>query len=321
MSSWYYLLFINDLLNQLETSGDDVQVGDIHCGNPTLADDLTILCPSKITLERQLNIAQTYANKWGYSFNKDKCKVVVFTRSTPTRINVNFDNTTIQSSDTSTHVGIVLHESLKPSAAIESRVTKARASFFSTMALEDNPGDVNPTILSSIARKVTFPTALYGAELWYEMTMSNVLKLEKLVRLFAKHLQHLPFFTRTDMALSMLGWHSMQTEVDKRKLIFLQKLCVMDTDLLTKWVFSHRLNLFAVKGHRNQMGFIPEIWRILTKCNLKDHLKAYLETGEFPKKCTWKKIIETSVNSAHQNAWTERTQNDSDFDRFLLVHD
>ena len=68
MSSWSYLLFIKEVLNQLETI-HSLTVGTIKCGNTTLADDLALLWPNLTALENQLHIVCTYANTWRCCFN------------------------------------------------------------------------------------------------------------------------------------------------------------------------------------------------------------------------------------------------------------
>ena len=94
MSTWNYLLYINDLLNRLESTYG-LTVGTTNCGNPTLADDLVLLCPDLTSLEHQLTITNDYANDWGYSFNTNKCKFIIFGKSNSNITSVRFGNSTI----------------------------------------------------------------------------------------------------------------------------------------------------------------------------------------------------------------------------------
>jgi len=45
--TWLYLLFIDKLLNDLEHSGHECNMGALKVGNPTLADDLTLVSQNK----------------------------------------------------------------------------------------------------------------------------------------------------------------------------------------------------------------------------------------------------------------------------------
>ena len=112
------------------------------------------------------------------------------------------------------HVGIMLNQTLTCKDTVQLRVRKARTALFSIMSIEENIGDVNPITMSRLVKSIVIPTALYGVELWANLTMSDLLHLEKLVLLAAKKIQHFPRHTRTDMALSMIGWHCMEYEID-----------------------------------------------------------------------------------------------------------
>jgi hypothetical protein len=118
------------------------------------------------------------------------------------------------------------------------------------------------------------------------LTKKDSLLLERFLRLAAKSIQKLPTRTRTDMALALLGWRSFESLIDKRKLCFVPKLCQMPNDCLTKHIFDMRLNMFMLKGAKHQLGFIPDICKILVKYGLFKYLNDYIQFSEFPTKWT-----------------------------------
>ena len=91
------------------------------------------------------------------------------------------------------------------------------------MPLGLNSDHVNPILSASLIHKICLPTLLYGSELWFDLSNQNIDQLEVFYRFCAKVVQGFGKLTRTDMCLSMLGWYSIQAEIDKRKLGFLQK--------------------------------------------------------------------------------------------------
>ena len=321
ISTWSYLLFINELLTLLGNNPNAVTMGTLQCGNPTLADDLTVLSYSKASLERQLQVVKRYANHWGYDFNTDKCKLVVFNKYRSTQTIANFGTEPILSCDSVTHVGIQLNYKLNCSDTIETRVRKGRASLFSIISMEESIGDINPITLASIVNKVCIPVTLYGSELWNNLSNTDIVKLERFIRLAAKCIQHMPTYTRTDIALGLLGWYPIETQIDKRKLSFLQKLCVMPSNILSRQIFNLRLNLYALKGFKNQSGFIPDICIVLMKYKLFHYLSTYLASGTFPNKYTWKSIVSKAINSTHSQHWKDRVYADNELSRFRHIHD
>ena len=209
---------------------------------------------------------------------------------------------------------------MKNTNTVRARCNKGRKSFFSILSIDPSRSKADPIVLASLIEKVTIPTMLFGCELWSRLTASDVLKLERCKRMFAKAIQKLPQRTRTDMALSMLGWLPIIQEVDKRKLSFLHKLCTMPTYLLSRKIFSYRLHLFLTKGCRSQMGFIPDIFAILSKYSLTNYLLDFTESSRFPSKLSWKRIVSKTVHAFHEAEWTQRMNTDNDFDQFIYLH-
>ena len=76
LSSLFYLVFINDLVEELDKSNLGVSVCDIKAGNPTLVDDLTLITRSPLLLQRMINICADYAMNWKFQFSVDKCSVM-----------------------------------------------------------------------------------------------------------------------------------------------------------------------------------------------------------------------------------------------------
>ena len=319
-STWYYLLFLDGLLEELQDSGTGCTVGSIKLGNPTLADDLVLIGPNLKSLEKALKIVYEYSRKWRFLFNPSKCHLIIFSpKRPPTGVSVKFGPALIHQKESITHVGIELHQSMKSSPAIDARIQKGRSSLFSVLAIDRDTGFVSPSILKSLIEKICFPVVLYGAELWHNMSASDKYKLEKFIRFAAKLIQKFPNRTRTDIALGMLGWLPMSSLIEQRKLSFLHSLCTMPPGMLPRQVFDMRMNLFAIREYKNQTGFIPDVWKILTKYDLQGYIHRYLETSTFPSKYTWKTLCKSKIRSFYETAWHERVDNDADFARFIII--
>ena len=88
-----FIIFINDLLETLNSSNLGVKVGDIHIAALGFADDLVLItdCPKKA--KSMLDICQSLANDNMMSFNTSKCKVMVLNGpSTDTSLKLLNDN-------------------------------------------------------------------------------------------------------------------------------------------------------------------------------------------------------------------------------------
>ena len=300
-STWYYLLFIDGLLYELHESSTGCTIGSITLGSPTLADDLILIGPSRRSLEKALSIVYEYSRKWRFLFSPAKCHLIIFSpRKLPSNITIKFRQSEITQTDSITHVGIELHQSLKSSLAIDARIQKGKASLFSVLAIDRDTGFVFPSMLASLIEKICFPVILYGAELWHNMSASDIYKIYTSC---SKISSKVPYTTRTDIVLEMLGWLPMPSYVERKQLSFLHSLCSMPPNILPRKVFDLRMNLFVLKGYKNQLGFVPEIWKVLRKFNLQEYLQNYLANAVFPSKFTWKTIINRKIREFYEMAW------------------
>jgi hypothetical protein len=122
------------------------------------------------------------------------------------------------------------------------------------------------------------------------------------------------------MCQSLIGIHPMLSYIDTRKLLFLQKLCSLDDNFLTKRIFMTRLFSNFADNPRKHFGFIPDIIEILYQYELSDYLIEYLLQGIFPPKQLWKSIIHGAVNETPSNEWSLHTTSDNNFLRFRDIH-
>lgn len=82
----------------------------------------------------------------------------------------------------------------------------------------------------------------------------------------------------------MLGIYPIETEIDKRKLVFFGKLCNFETNVLSKQIFLYRLQDFIINEGKQVSGFLQDIWQILLKYDLLNYLQIFLNEAKFPGK-------------------------------------
>ena len=70
----------------------------------------------------------------------------------------------------------------------------------------------------------------------------------------------------------------------------------MPPNMLRRHVFDIRMHIFVLNGYKNQLGSIPDIWKVLQKYNVEEYLQNYLAIAVFPSKYTWKTIVKADKN-------------------------
>ena len=121
---------------------------------------------------------------------------------------------------------------------IKEACTKLRGTFLSLVNCGIYENGLNPLTARRIYNAAK---ALYGCELWSNLHSTHLVSLECAHRFCVKFMQFMPKSTSTDVALSLFGINSIETEIDYCKLIFLGQLCLLSGDHIVKDVFLRRL--------------------------------------------------------------------------------
>ena len=159
---------------------------------------------------------------------------------------------------------------------------------------------------------------LYGCELWNNLTAKDLQRLHVFQHSVCKTAQTLPHRTRSDICESLFGLYPISSEIDKCKLRFFGRLCLLNYQTLPHRIFLTRLFSFLADLSKRQMGFIPDILKLLEKYNLTQFLQQWLDYGTFPNKQTWKTIVTQAVYQHHETLRTSRICG-PDFSRFSAI--
>ena len=179
-------------------------------------------------------------------------------------------------------------------------ISKLLGTYFSIMNCGIHENGISPLTSFKLYRSLVLPKALYGCELWSDLSQSQLLRLERSHRFCIKSIQNVSLVTRTDVALSMLGCFPLIREIDYRKLTFFGQVCNLPSTFLAKDIFLNRPVRFKHDPYRKQ-GYLPDIYRIFEKYNLVDFLKNYLTYGIFPSSYIWKTTLRKRLNEHYSS--------------------
>jgi len=124
---------------------------------------------------------------------------------------------------------------------------------------------VNPKVSVDIDSKVIIPIALYGSELWSNLTKFDISVISRFQRYAIKRIQGLPTPTRFDMAESMVGLNRLPSHIDLRKMMFIHKIISLPAGSVSRSIFIRKLVLYINDKTHVTSGFIPDICHILLK--------------------------------------------------------
>lgn len=324
LSPFLYLLYINDLLYQLESSGLGFCIYDINCCCPSVADDMLLGSYSKVGLDKMMNICFRYSVKWRYLYNALKSLVIVFNESKNVYQQSNrtwmLGNDQVHEGTEYVHLGVRCDKYMSIDENIKLATNRIRRTFLSLSNCGIYEDGFNPISIKHIYNSVVLPKALYGCELWSNLLPKHVVSLERAHRFCVKFMQFLPKNVSTDVALSLIGMYPIEAEIDYRKLNFFGQLCLLPGFYRIKEVFLHRLVHCNGSLLSQKQGFIPDIIKILGKYSMSSAFNRYVESGYFMTKTAWKKSIRLAINNFYCNDLMCRVTNVKPYNRFFKIH-
>ena len=180
---------------------------------------------------------------------------------------------------------------------------------------------LHPLTLKRIYEYMVLPRALYGCELWGNLSQSDSLLLERSHRLCIKTMQTMDRNTRTCVALSLFETSSLKYAIHKRKLtLFGQLYRLRDTCYAAKRFFLYRITsqfLFEDITCRFISDF--DLFQLLKDYDLGYVLNDFMNSGKFITKYSWKRLVSSKLKScADSNIVSEELS--EGLEVFLSIH-
>ncbi|MES9879758.1 MAG: reverse transcriptase family protein [Sedimenticola sp.] len=322
-SPFLYLVFIDELIRRLEASNVGFNMNGINISSPTVADDMVLISYSKYGLQKMMDTCFNYSCDWRYEYNASKCAVVVFNerelefrRSDRTW---HLGNDIVIEKTEYVHLGVVCDKYMCDEENVKQCNTKLRSTYLSLNNYGLGSSDLHPITSNKLYNLLAIPKATYGCELWNGLTNTQLLTIERGHRFCIKLMQGLSTQTRTDIALGVIGEKSLQTEIDRKKLVYFGQLCLLPNDCRIKDVFINRLIHYGTSPARKR-GFVPDIYRLLAKYSLMHYAQNYVTEGEFMSKYAWQHLVNNEVDSLEELQWKGRLAADESLDAITYIH-
>ena len=253
-----------------------------------------------------IRICYNSSCNWRYEYQPPKCTVVVCNESESEFHRSNrvwqIGDAYIDEDDCYKHLRIHCNKYLSLDENMKSATIKLKSTLLSLGNCGVHEEGLNPITSKHIYKTIVLPKALYGCEIWDNLSIKHLDMLEMAHRFCVKYLQSLPKRTNTDLALSLINLQNIEHEIDYRKLMFLRQLCCLPLDYTAKEIFLYRLVNFNGRIS-SQRGFIPDIHRILEKYSLTHVLHTFAEIGTFISKTSWKRLVGDKIREIYE---TER---------------
>jgi hypothetical protein len=323
--AFFYLVLINALIQEIREMDIGAYVGNIFCGIHMQADDIALVATSQRHLQQMMDRVYNFSCRWRFLIHPAKTKVLVFNESAHHREqnkqsrvwNVGPDRATEVNSHP--HCGITLTTASSTIQRTKDACRKGRGVMLSLCNSVIQDQHLNPIICLKLYKSIVLPSALFGCELWNDLTETEKLMLERLQHFCAKKIQHFGRRTHSSICCAMLGLPTIEAYMDSAKLKFLRRLLMLPSHCTSKHIFLQRLHQSKFLPHIIT-GYSGEIISLCTKYGLTDSLDRFLTGFHFPDKVAWKHIVNSAVREYEFTRYRVYTANDPDFSRFIQAH-
>ena len=151
---------------------------DFNVGYPVQADDIALISSNVPFMQSLIDICVQYSKRWKFKFSPVKSQVMKFTKHTM-HINLPLDNNIIPECKTLKHVGIILENGFNSTERTIAACSLIRLLSMSIIKQGIHPSVMNPIVCSKIILQLCYTEALYGCELWNNLTKNEILLLER----------------------------------------------------------------------------------------------------------------------------------------------
>jgi len=320
LSAFMFLVYIDDLIKELDKLSTGPVIGGEHVPGTLLADDTTLISPTPTGLQSMLSTLHLYSIRWRLTYNPDKSCVIVFRGGPRTDTNCRFrlgenilpiENSTVYAGSWVTNTNQA--ERTRRACA------KARRTICSLKDVGLRAGVINPIGCVTIWQRVILPCAFYACEMWTNITKSEFEEMERIQRLFARISQNLHKRSSTLATIQSLGLWSMEGTIDKLKLMLLGRLCRADVRSVHKRIFYNKLGQYMVANI--QPGSVThDILNIANKYDLWHILTEFTNTGFFPSKVAWNRIVSSKIADCEYRRWQNLLSQLPGMSRYAAVH-
>ena len=321
LSAFMFLVYVNDLLDELDTLNCGLIIGHMHIPAVMLVDDIAIVSSSLKALQSALNVTGAYAYKWRLYFNPGKSCCMLFSKAGMTlNTSLTLDGTPIARKNENKYAGVLFTEHLDVKRSIKTACNKSRQQVCALKSAGLNSNGISPIACVKIWQRVILATAMYGCEIWTTISDSCIEDLEKSQRHFARTVQNLNITSPSDTTIYNLGLFSMEGHIDKCRLLLLGRLCRANQTYCFKQLFTMFVAMWNAKCSLGVLSVCMTIFQTLVKYKLVEYFQRYLDLGVFPDKRMWTRVVLNSIARAEELKWKNSLSLRLGLENYSLCH-
>ena len=250
LSPLLFNIYINAIFQRLQEKGcDPVSLdGTDNINALAYADDIILISTTKEGLQKALDATQQYCQEWKLKVNHKKTKCMTFTRGTQKEKNIfKIDGVDLENTKEYKYLGIMINKkNCTFSPAIKALRIKATRALYAIKA-KININNLPIKLALKLFDALIKPILLYASEIWepflnqdYDKWDGN--EVEKVHLQFLKQILGVNRSTTNILVRGELNRHSMQREVLKRHIKYIQYVTHKEGNRLVTQALAYERN-------------------------------------------------------------------------------
>lgn len=280
MSPILFALYINGLAEEIKKENIGVRIRtrrEERCGILMFADDIVLIGEDRRSLEKLMEITYQYSRLWRFSFNYDKCAVVVFDNKkmpVPKYGKCEVDcscgfhwklgERLIKQERSYKYLGMELDTQLTQAEFRDRIYLKARANISKVWSMGMSNGSLSVKASINLYEALVRSVVEYGAEVWKEINWEDG---ERIQREMGRRILRCHGKTPNEAVLGELGWWRLKTRREFLKLKYWIRLSLMDEARLVRQVYLASKDKYLTRRRTN---WCSEIHKLVVKYGLQD---------------------------------------------------
>jgi len=250
MSPILFALYVNGLAEEIKNANVGARIivsKSDRCGILMFADDIVLIAEDREALKMLMEISFQYSRKWRFSFNYDKCSVVIYNNErklAPTygscvdKCTCGYHwllgNKLIKQEYVYKYLGMELDTQLTQGEFRKRIHDKARVNVKRVWAMGMRHGSLSVLAGINLYKALVRSILEYGAEVWKDIKWEEG---ERIQREMGRRILRCHGKTTNEAVLGELGWWKLRARRDFLKLKYWIKICLMEDTRLVRKVY------------------------------------------------------------------------------------
>ena len=241
LSPSLFALFINDLVNELNSLGYGIRIGTYKISILLYADDIVIIAENEEKLQKLLDKLYEWCIKWHLEINESKSKIMHFRKKKKkcSKFEFNIGDLKLDYTQMYRYLGITLDENLSFNVACRELSEAGGRAFGSIVAKFKQFKHLPYKCFTKLFETGVEPICTYASGVWGfdKFQLGQKLQLRAMRYFLGVHK-----YTPTLAITADLAWLDMKYKHYLNILRFYNRLLTMDTDRLTRQSFEADLS-------------------------------------------------------------------------------